>query len=305
MEDRRINSVRKDLVIGDLRISFQKRAGDICMQIPLTGMAFYHPEQGREDIRFRIDAPDKEKGQRVKLLWGSEDFALPTFLYQRKDGDYDWITRQRDRSPGLAFRIRRDWREFVLYEDGTRSGGERAFHEFGSLFDYAVLGHHGCVFHGVVMEYQGRGILVMAAAGTGKTTHTRLWRDYRNALILNGDRCLCRCLDGTWYAYGMPWAGSSGEYINRRVPVSCLVHLHQGAENAVRPLSVFDGTMRLLQRVFAPAWRGRMQEKAFSYCEEMAARIPSFDFYCRPDPESVTALEAALRKHNICLWLII
>ena len=43
-------------------------------------------------------------------------------------------------------------------------------------------------------------------------------QDHKNALILNGDRCLCRKKHDVWYAYGMPWSGSSGEYINRRVP---------------------------------------------------------------------------------------
>ena len=68
------------------------------------------------------------------------------------------------------------------------------------MFPYAVLNHHACVLHGVVMEYEGKGILVTAPAGTGKTTHTRMWRDWKHALILNGDRASA----GSWRAFGMP-----------------------------------------------------------------------------------------------------
>lgn len=33
--------------------------------------------------------------------------------------------------------------------------GQDAFHEFGSLFCYAILNYDACVLHGVVMEYNG------------------------------------------------------------------------------------------------------------------------------------------------------
>lgn len=283
MEDNRIRKSPKYLTIGDFSIAFQKESTNIKMDIPFSGMAFYHPEERACDFHFFIAAQETDKHR--ELLWGSEEFAIPTFLYQRHDGQFDWITKQKDRSPGLSFRISRDWNQFVLYEDHTKTNGERAFHEFGSLFSYAVLNHHACVLHGVVMEYNGMGILVLASAGTGKTTHTRMWRDHKNALILNGDRCLCRKNDGVWYAYGMPWSGSSGEYINRRVPISCIVCLNRGLQNTVQPLSIFDGTIRLMQRIFAPVWPGELQNQAFSYCEELSSEIPVLDFYCKPDLE--------------------
>lgn len=294
MEDNRIRKSPKYLTIGDFSIAFQKESTNIKMDIPFSGMAFYHPEERACDFHFFIAAQETDKHR--ELLWGSEEFAIPTFLYQRHDGQFDWITKQKDRSPGLSFRISRDWNQFVLYEDHTKTNGERAFHEFGSLFSYAVLNHHACVLHGVVMEYNGMGILVLASAGTGKTTHTRMWRDHKNALILNGDRCLCRKKDGVWYAYGMPWSGSSGEYINRRVPISCIVCLNRGLQNTVQPLSIFDGTIRLMQRIFAPVWPGELQNQAFNYCEELSSEIPVLDFYCKPDLESVEVLAQAIQS---------
>lgn len=294
MEDNRVLKKPKYFTIGDFNISFQKKDTGIRVEIPFSGMAFYHPEERKADFQFLIDK--REEIENARLLWGSKDFVIPTFVYRSEQREFDWITKQKDRSPGMSFRISPDWTQFVLYEDHTETKGERAFHEFGSLFSYAMLNHHACVLHGVVMEYEGKGILVVASAGTGKTTHTRMWRDYKNALIINGDRCLCRKKDGVWYAYGMPWSGSSGEYINRRVPISCIVNLNQGKENVVHQLSAFDGTLRLMQRIFAPAWPGAMQEKAFDYCEELASEIPILDFYCRPDLESVDVLEKAIQQ---------
>lgn len=265
-------------------------------EIPFSGMAFYHPEKAVPDFQFEINTIEPDNSG--KLLFGSDDFMIPVFLYQRDSGYYEWITKQRDLTPGLSFRISSDWTEFVLYDDQTNTNGENAFHEFGSLFSYAVLNHHACVLHGVVMEYKGKGIVVTAPAGEGKTTHTRMWRDRKNALIINGDRCLCRKMDGIWYAYGMPWSGSSGEYINRRTPISCIINLRRGNANYVNPMSVFDGSICMMQRIFAPVWPGEMQNKALSLCEQLAAEIPVLELHCKPDVESIEELERAIDEYG-------
>lgn len=286
----------KYLTIGDFNIACSKSRPDMSAEIPYSGMAFYHPGEYQADFQFNIE--NLESDNSGKCLFGSDDFIFPTHLYRRDSGDYDWIKKQNDRTPGLAFYISEDWTKFTLYEDGTDTKGERAFHEFGSLFSYAVLNHDACVLHGVVMEYEGRGILVTASSGTGKTTHTRMWRDYKNALILNGDRCLCRKIDGIWYAYGMPWSGSSGEYINRRVPITAIVSLRQDKTNHTRILSHFEGSIYLMQRIFAPVWQCEMQDKAFELTEELAGRFPVIELSCRPDLESVEVLEKAILKQE-------
>ena len=294
MEDNRILKSAKNFVIGDFNVSMQKKDSSICVEIPFAGMAFYHPGERKADFRLLID--EREKDGSGEMLWGSDEFAVPTFVYERGTGYFEWKTKQKGREPGLSFRISPDWTEFVLYQDFTGTNGERAFHEFGSLFSYAVLNHHAAVFHGVVMEYKGMGILVMASSGTGKTTHTRMWRDIENALILNGDRCLCRKVTGRWYAYGMPWSGSSGEYINRKVPISVIVSLKRDCYNHVEEMGLYDRTLFLMQRIFAPVWKGHLQECAFDLCDEAAREIRMLELYCRPDPDSVETLKRAVLR---------
>lgn len=200
------------------------------------------------------------------------------------------------KEPTLSFHISEDWTEFTLYRDNSGTNGALAFQEFSVLFYYAILNHKSCVLHGVVMEYNGMGILVVAESGTGKTTHTRMWRNRENALILNGDKCLCRKINGEWYAYGMPWSGSSGEYINRRVPITAIVCLKQAELNSVRHMSVFEGTLAIMQRIYAPMWRCKMQNNAFDMCEELATEIPMLELSCRPDFEAVDILKEAIDK---------
>lgn len=294
MEYNRLSKTIKNLVIGDFVIACYKRSPGIRFEIPYAGMAFYQPKELRNaDFHLCLDKVKPDNSG--KLLFGSSDFYVPTFLYQRDHGYYDWITTQKE-NHALSFRINEDWNNFTLYEDETGTNGERAFHEFGSLFSYAVLNHEACVLHGVVMEYEGKGILVTAASGTGKTTHTRMWRDEENALILNGDRCLCRKIKGIWYAYGMPWSGSSGEYINRKVPINAIVCLKQGKENTVRRMELMEATLAMMQRIYAPLWNGNLQNKAFDITEDLACMIPVLELSCTPTKEAVEVLKDALFK---------
>lgn len=292
MEDRCFRKSPKSLKIGDFVTSCFIKGLNAYLEIPLSGMAFYNPREYEVNFQFKTDKVEQDK--RSKLIFGSADFHIPTFLYQREDDSYDWLTKNHDGESSLSFHISEDWTDFTLYEDNTGTKGGDAFYEFGSLFCYAVLNHHACVLHGVVMEYNGMGILVTASSGTGKTTHTRMWRDRENALILNGDRCLCRFIDGKWYAYGMPWSGSSGEYINRRVPITAIVCLKQAKENTVRCMSAFEGTIAMMQRIYAPVWKGEMQNRAFDMCEELATTFPVLELSCRPDFEAVDVLKAEI-----------
>lgn len=287
-----LNQTIKTLRIGEFNINFSRNIERLKSEIPLTGMAFYQPGSHNPDFTYTIDKVEKDSSG--KRLFGSEDFMIPTFIYKRDSGYYDYLTTDHDGKPKLSFRISSDWTEFTLYEDNTDTNGERAFHEFGSIFSYAVLNHNACVLHGVVMEHDGRGILVAAASGAGKSTHTRMWRDNENALIINGDRCLCRKIDNKWYAYGMPWAGSSGEYINRRVIITAIVALKRGEQNETRRMSVFESAIYLMQRVFAPKWRCEMQTAALDLTQNIAEIIPVIELKCRPDLDSVATLKKAI-----------
>lgn len=292
MEANWLNKNVKNLIIGDFIIACVKDNSNLRMEIPASGMAFYHPGEYQADFNLRVADLKPEEG---RVIFGSDEYMIPTFLYEQADGEYDWRTATHEKTPLISYHISEDWTTFTLYEDGSQTNGERAFREFGNLFAYAVLNRDACVLHGVVMEYNGMGILVTAASGIGKTTHTRIWRDRENALVVNGDRCLCRKTDGKWWAYGMPWAGSSGEYINRKVPITAIVCLKQAKENSVRRMSVYEGMLGILKRIYAPMWKCSMQTKAVDRAQELAEEIPVLELSCRPDYEAVTVLKEAIQ----------
>ena len=152
------------------------------------------------------------------------------------------------------------------------------------------------MLHGVLMEWQGKGIILTASSGTGKTTHARLWREYENALIINGDRVLIRKEEGQWYAFGTPWSGSSGECVNRKVSLDAVVFLNRGQINEVYPVSPIQGMEKILPRIIAPKWHEKYSLMAIDLAIKCLEEIPLYELYCRPDAESVCTLKQALQS---------
>lgn len=148
----------------------------------------------------------------------------------------------------------------------------------------------------VLMEYEGNGIIISAASGTGKTTHARLWRDLRRALIINGDRAVCAKTAEGWTGYGLPWSGTSGEQINRSVAIRALVVLHRGETNEAHRISALEAFHQVFAHVLYPSWDKALAEKMMDLLESFLRDVPIFLLSCRPDAESVDVLHAALAE---------
>lgn len=183
-----------------------------------------------------------------------------------------------------------------LLSDNSNTSGYLPFVCLGHMFPSVMLKHDAITFHGVLMEHEGRGIILSAPSGTGKTTHARLWRDHRRALILNGDRATCCLEDGRWIGFSLPWCGSSGECINRDVPLTAYVVLEQALENSVERLYGMDAFGAVYQNLVYPNWDRELTEKALDFINDFLENIPVFRLRCRPDVEAVETLEAALRE---------
>lgn len=134
------------------------------------------------------------------------------------------------------------------------------------------------LFHGSVIAVDGEGYLFTAKSGTGKSTHTRLWREYfgERAVMVNDDKPLLHITDSGVTAYGTPWDGKHRLSTNIAVPLKgiCILtrdiknHIEQAEPHAVYPLIVqqtnrslsSDGmkqTLSLIDRMFTlvPVYR--------------------------------------------------
>ena len=74
------------------------------------------------------------------------------------------------------------------------------------LFDRNVL-----LFHGSVVAVDGQAYLFTAKSGTGKSTHTSLWRQVfgNRAVMVNDDKPFLGIQEDSVVVYGSPWNGAS------------------------------------------------------------------------------------------------
>ena len=104
------------------------------------------------------------------------------------------------------------------------------------------------LFHGSVIAVDGEGYLFTAKSGTGKSTHTRLWREYfgERAVMVNDDKPLLHITDSGVTAYGTPWDGKHRLSTNTAVTLKgiCILtrdttnHIESVEPHAVYPLIV-------------------------------------------------------------------
>ena len=194
----------------------------------------------------------------------------------------------------LSFYIDDSDNKICLAEDKTETFGQAAFEYLSRTAMYSMIDSSVLSFHGVLMEYNGKGIIISAPSGTGKTTHARLWRDEKNALIINGDNSCCIKENGAWKGFGIPWSGTSGEQINRNVPVVATVVLERGDKNKAYSINEYDAFCNLQPLMHYPAWDKNKTDRAIELCNGFLKDVPVFKLECRPDADAVQTLFKAL-----------
>lgn len=97
--------------------------------------------------------------------------------------------------------------------------------------------------HSSCIVSEGRAVIFLGESGTGKSTHTRLWREnIPGAMLLNDDSPIVRVLeDGSVWVYGSPWSGKTPCYKQERYPLACCVRLSQAPYNKIHKLHVLKG----------------------------------------------------------------
>ncbi len=154
---------------------------------------------------------------------------------------------------------------------------------------------NGIMIHSVSIIRNEEGILFSAPAGTGKTTQADLWKQrYPDVRVLDGDETACRMIDGKPVAYGLPWCGSSGLYLNEKVPLRALVFLERAEENAIQKLEPAEAFLRLAARCFIHRWSEEQTALSLDTVQELAERTDCFLLRCLPNIGAVELLRNRL-----------
>lgn len=168
----------------------------------------------------------------------------------------------------------------------------------GGSFYRQLLQHGGMMLHSSAVVMDGYAYLFSAPCGTGKSTHTTLWRKtfgYDRVLMLNDDKPALRFENGRWYAYGTPWSGKTAQNLNMRVPVGGICVLTRGDTNEIAPFGGTKALLALLEQTARPAGaegRGRMLE----LMDSILNLVPVWKLKCTPTEEAARVSQKAMTE---------
>ena len=139
------------------------------------------------------------------------------------------------------------------------------------------------LFHGSVIAVDGAGYLFTAKSGTGKSTHTRLWREYfgDRAVMVNDDKPLLHIAD-TVTAYGTPYNGKHRLGSNISVPLKAICILTRSADNHIEHITREQAYTMLLQQVYRPADMLKMA-KTLDLVDRLADNVKLYRLGCNMD----------------------
>ena len=151
-----------------------------------------------------------------------------------------------------------------------------------NLIDYNII-----LFHGSCVSLNGEAYLFTAQSPTGKSTHTRLWRERfgERAVMVNDDKPLIEILDGKVIVHGTPWNGKHRLGNNISMPLKAICILERAENNNIKevyPLSEFP-------KILSQTYRTKdadFMKKTLALLDSMLKLVKVYKLGCNMDPSA-------------------
>ncbi|MBR7182937.1 MAG: hypothetical protein IKD41_02975 [Alistipes sp.] len=153
------------------------------------------------------------------------------------------------------------------------------------MFGLCITPLGGIAIHSSVLVKENRAVLCLGESGTGKSTHTRLWREnIDGTTLLNDDSPIIRLVDGIPTAFGSPWSGKTPCYRNLSYPIGGFIRLSQAPYNKIHRLSVLNAIGALLPSCPpAFAYDDTLQDHICNTLSDMIASVAVYHLECLPN----------------------
>lgn len=168
----------------------------------------------------------------------------------------------------------------------------------GASFYRQLLRFNGLLIHASAVAMDGYAYLFSAPCGTGKSTHTSLWRrafGEDRVIMLNDDKPALRREDGVWYAYGTPWSGKTALNTNIRVPLGGVCMLSRGQTNEIEPFGGSKAIFALMEQTARTSdAEGRIL--MMETLDKLMTEVPVWRMQCLPTEEAARVSHEAMSR---------
>ncbi len=145
------------------------------------------------------------------------------------------------------------------------------------------------LLHASVIAICNRGIAFLAPSGTGKTTHTKLWKQvWGNAVtIINGDKPIVRLQGENLYAYGTPWAGKENLQTNTKAKLTDICFIKQSEDNLITELDKQECIEPLMIQMLHPE-NPEAAMKTLELTDKVLKECHTWEIRCNTSPQAAT-----------------
>ncbi len=204
-----------------------------------------------------------------------------------------------DESAHISIKISDSDLDKLQTQNPQLSKDELAFLASGTMFFKKVPPFDALMLHSSCIMYEGKAYLFTAHSGTGKSTHTGLWKKIFGDKVtyINDDKPLLRKVDGVWTAFGNPWSGKTDLNTNISAPVGAIVFLNRGEENKIRKLTPPGDIVapRFMEQTAKPYTYERTVAM-LALADDLLTSVDLFELHCNISEEAVLTAHKAIVK---------
>ena len=163
-----------------------------------------------------------------------------------------------------------------------------------------LLNRKTILLHGSTVGVDGAAYLFVAPCGTGKSTHTRFWRETfgSRAVMVNDDKTFLQITDSGIYAYGSPWSGKHGLATNICLPLKGICFLQRGSDNSIHSVDAVDVFDELVHQTFVPE-EPNLQINVKELLNALSQQIDLWKMECNLDPMAAQVAYDAMSNRNV------
>lgn len=153
------------------------------------------------------------------------------------------------------------------------------------------------LIHASAVAVDGRGYLFAAKSGTGKSTHSKLWREFfgNRAVMINDDKPLLRITQTGVLVCGTPWDGKHRLSTNITIPLKAICFLTRSQVNSVAPVDKGSVLPLLVQQCYAPDSQEDMY-RTLSLIEKVTECSEFYQVFCNMETDAAKTIYEGIRS---------
>lgn len=202
---------------------------------------------------------------------------IPLFTVEPVQADLEWMQAEFDRMNAKDGLPAQTYSEVFLENNAIHA-----------LIAEKIVEHNVLLMHGSALCMDGEAYIFTAPSGTGKSTHTKLWREVfgERVWMINDDKPLLRIEGpGEVSVWGTPWDGKHHLSRNAGAPLKSIVQLFRDQTNHIEAMSKADAFTVLMKQAFVSKNPSTMKS-ILKLEKQLLDTVKFYNMGCNMEPEA-------------------